>query len=113
MKNIIKISLLFVLGTLVFSLFGTSFTLLFDNFNSVILYVSTGSIGLVFMEILSFLGWLLDLLFFDSAIGGYTLTMAPSITVGSISWVLSLFRLLFGLSMFVLLLSLIFGYGGE
>ena len=113
MKNIIKLSLLFILGVMVFSLFGTSFTLLFDNFNNVVLYVSTGSIGMVFMEILSFLGWLLDLLFFDSAIGSYTLSIAPSVTVGSISWVLTLFRLLFGLSVFVLLLSLIFGYGGE
>lgn len=113
MKSIIKFGLLFLLASLVFSLFGTSFTLLFDNFNGVVTYISTGSIGMVLMEIVTFIAWLLDLLFLNSAISSYTLVTAPSVTVGSISWVLTLFRMFLGLTIFVLLISLVFGYGGE
>lgn len=113
MKNIVKFGLLFILASLVFSLFGTSFTLLFDNFNGVMSYIATGSIGMVLMEIVSFIAWLLDLIFLNDAIGSYTLVTAPSITTGSISWVLTLFRMFLGLTIFVLLLSLVFGYGGE
>lgn len=113
MKGIIKFGLMFLLASIVFSLFVTTFTLLFDGLYNSITYISTGSIGMVLTELITFIGWLLDLLFLSTSVNSYTLVTAPSITVGSIAWVLSLFRLFLGLSIFILILSLIFGKGGT
>ena len=113
MKDIVKFGLIFLLSSLVFSLFGTYISPLFDSLSSSITYITTGSIGMVLNEVVTFIGWLLDLIFLNSALGSYTLSTAPSITVGSISWVLSLFRLILGCIVFVLIFSLIFGKGGN
>lgn len=113
MKEIVKFGLIFLLSSLVFSLFGAYISPLFDSLSGSISYLTTGSIGMVLTEIVTFIGWLLDLIFLNGSIGSYTLATTPSITIGSISWVLSLFRLMLGCVVFVLIFSLIFGKGGN
>lgn len=113
MKGVIKFGIMFLLTSVVFSLFGTTFTLLFDGLYNSVTYISTGSIGMVLTELVTFIGWLLDLLFLSSDINSYTFATVPTVTVGSISWALSIFRLFLGLSIFILILSLIFGKGGT
>lgn len=113
MKNILKFAFIFLLSSMVFSLFGSYVTNLFVSFNGTLYYITTGSIGMVLTEIISFVGWLLDLIFLNTVINSYTLVTAPSVTVGSIAYALSLFRILLGCSIFILLLSLVFGKGGS
>lgn len=113
MKNILKFAFIFLFSSLIFSFFGSYVTVLFSSFNGTLNYITTGSIGLVLTQIISFIGWLLDLIFLNTSINSYTLITAPNITIGSIGYVLTFFRILLGCSIFILLLSLVFGKGGS
>ena len=107
MSNILRFSVLFLLLSVVLSLFGAYVETLFLSFNGVLTYISSGNIGLVLTTLLSYLGWLLDLLFLNNSLGYTNLKLAPSVVIPSISWALTFFRILLGCTIFVLLLSLI------
>jgi len=113
MRELLKFGILFVIASVILSLLGSYLTNVFGLFGATMTYVTTGSIGLVFSSILSYIGWFLDLLFLTDSNAYYTLINAPSVSVGSIAWALTAFRVLAGAVIFVLLFSLIFGKRGE
>lgn len=78
---------------------------IFDVFGASLGYVTTGSVGAVLTAIVGYVGWFLDLLFLNQTIN-YTTTFG-NISVGSIAWALTFFRVLFGLFALVLILKLI------
>ncbi len=106
MSGILKFGIFFVLCSVVLAVLGTSITLIFDLFGSSLSYISTGNIGIVITSLAGYVGWFLDLLFLGS-FTGYT-THFGAIEIASLSWVLTFARVVFGLSVFVVLLSLIF-----
>ena len=112
MVKFAKTGVLIILISVVFSLLLGLLTPVFGLFTGSINYISTGSVGLVLTTILSFLTWFLDLIFLDINSAYYTLKLAPSVTVGSINWAVSVFRIIAGCSIFVIILSLIFGNRG-
>ena len=81
--------------------------------NSVIVYVSTGSVGMLLSETVSIIGWLLDILFIQESFTEYSLITVPSIIIPSINWLLTIFRVMFYTGLFIIVLSLIFGHGGN
>lgn len=108
MRDIIKIGILFVMASLILSLFASYIVNIFASINGSLNYITTGSLGLVLSSLLTTIGGFIDTLFLNS-FNGYTMVFAPSTTIISISFVLTLFRLLFGLTLAVLITSLIFG----
>lgn len=105
MSDTLKFSLLFIICAVLLTTVSVYVSSIFDLFGASLNYVTTGSVGSVVNEIVGFCGWFLDLLFLSQAIQ-YT-TYFGGIQIGSISWALTLFRVIFGLSVFVLILKLI------
>lgn len=113
MNGILKFGILFMLLSVVLASFTTYVSTLFGTFGVTLTYISTGSVGLVISNLIVFIGWFLDLLFLNDSLAYTHLSLAPTIVVPSISYALTFFRILLGCTIFVLLLSLIFGHKGE
>jgi len=110
MKGIMKFAILFMLCSLMLSFFGSYLTIAFDSVTSVVsTMTATTGVGLVLTSVWSFLAWAFDLLFISTNISYVNEVMSSSIQIGSISWALSFVRLVFGDSLIVLIISLIFG----
>lgn len=110
MQNIVKTAILFVLGSLVLSFFGTYLTAMFSSVSGTLTYATNPyNIGLILTSVWSYLSWSFDILFFSNSISYTNQVMDSSIVIGSISWSLTLFRILLGSTLIVLIISLIFG----
>ena len=81
--------------------------------SSVITYVSTGSVGMLLAQVVGVIGWLLDILFISTSFNDYSLITVPSIVIPSLTWILTIFRVVFYSSLLIIILSLIFGHGGN
>lgn len=113
MNGIVKFGILFMLLSVVLASFGTYVSTLFGSFGATMTYISTGSVGLVISSLVGYVGWFLDLIFLNDSLAYSTLSLAPSITIPSIAYALTFFRILLGCTIFVLILSLVFGHKGE
>lgn len=102
----LKFGLLFIICSVLLTTLSVYATNIFEMFGASLDYVSTGSVGAVIGAIVSYCGWFLDLLFLNSNIQPYTTTFG-GVAVGSISWLLTIFRVLFGLFALILILKLI------
>lgn len=110
MKSLIKTAILFVVTSLVLSFFGSYLTLAFGSMSAVLSFVSSsGGVGLVLSSVFSFLTWLFDLIFMSNSVAYTNQLMDASIKIGSVAWGLSFFRVLFGCTLIVFIISLIFG----
>lgn len=105
---ILRFSMLFLFGALIISLIGSYVVNVFILMGySTDLLLSSDFID-VFQSISSFFGWLFDTLFL-TGVSTYTLATVPDITLSNFSWVYSLIRFIFGLSIVILVASLLFG----
>lgn len=110
MNSIIKFGILFVLCSLVLSFFGSYLTVAFDAMGGTLNYITDQhGIGLVLSSIWSFLAWAFDLIFLNTSVSYTNSVISSSIEIGSISWALTFFRILFGCTIIVFIISLIFG----
>lgn len=110
MKSILKFAMLFLLGSLVLSFFGSFLTVAFTSMGSTIsVMTQTTGVGLVLSSIWEFLAWAVDLIFINTDFVYSNALMSDSIQIGSISWALSFFRMIFGATLIVFIISLIFG----
>lgn len=106
MSNYLKFGILFLVCAVLLTLLSVYVGSIFEMFGASLNYVTTGSVGAVMSAIIGYVGWFLDLLFLNQSIN-YT-TYFGNIQIGSISWMLTIFRLLFGLFALILILKLIF-----
>lgn len=106
MSNYLKFGILFLVCAVLLTLLSVYVGSIFEMFGASLNYVTTGSVGAVMSAIIGYVGWFLDLLFLNQSIN-YT-TYYGNIQIGSISWMLTIFRLLFGLFALILILKLIF-----
>lgn len=109
MKDILKFSLLFVICAVLLTLITGFATPIFDSFGASLNYITTGSVGSVLESIVGFIGWFLDFLFIGTETT-YT-TYYGGIEVYSLSWVITFVRVVFGLSVLILILKLIIDRG--
>lgn len=110
MNSIIKFGILFVVASLILSFFGSYLTVAFDSMSGTLsLITNQYGIGLVLTSIWSFLSFAFDLIFLNSSISYTNSVMSSTIQIGSISWALTFFRVLFGCTIIVFIISLIFG----
>lgn len=110
MQKILKTAILIVLFTLVFSFFGSYLTIAFTSMSAALNYATTPTgVGLVLSSIWTFLSWAFDLIFLNTEMTYVNSVLPASIHIGSISWALTFFRLLFGCTLIVFIISLIFG----
>lgn len=105
MRDIVKFSILFIVCALLLTIISGYVAPVFSMFGASFNYISTGSVGIVFAEIVGFVGWFLDILFISNEVV-YT-TYYGGIAVGSLSWALTFVRVVFGLVVAVLILNLI------
>lgn len=105
MQNYIQFSILFIICSLLLVVIGSYISSVFELFGSSFNYVTTGSVGAVLTAIIGYVGWFLDVLFIKPSFS-YTTTFG-NVYVGSISWALTIFRVLFGLLVLVIILKLI------
>lgn len=106
MSNYLKFGILFLVCAVLLTLLSVYVGSIFEMFGASLNYVTTGSVGAVMSAIIGYVGWFLDLLFLNQSIN-YT-TYYGNIQIGSIAWMLTIFRLLFGLFALILILKLIF-----
>ncbi len=110
MQSVLKFGILFVVCSLILSFFGSYLTIAFDSMGGTLsLITDKYGIGLVLSSIWSFLSWAFDLIFLNSSINYTNSILDSSIQIGSISWALTFFRVLFGSTIIVFIISLIFG----
>ena len=102
----IKFGFLFLICSLLLTILSVYVSGIFDMFGASLDYVTTGSVGAVMSAIIGYIGWFLDILFLNINIGSYS-TYYGGVYIGSISWALTLFRVLFGLFALILILKLI------
>lgn len=106
MGNILKFSILFIVCSVLLSVLSAYVNSLFLLFGASIDYVTTGSVGSVFYALAGYFGWFLDLLFLNQNVN--YVTHFGGMRILSIAWALTIFRVLFGLSVLILILKLIF-----
>lgn len=82
----------------------------FGSVSSVISFVTSSSgVGIVLASTFSYIAWFLDLIFMSNGFVYTNQLMDASIQISSIAWGLSFFRVLFGCTLIVFIISLIFG----
>lgn len=106
MIGYLKFGILFIVCAVLLTTLSVYVSSIFEMFGASLNYVTTGSVGVVLTAIVGYIGWFLDLLFLDTNIAQYTTTFG-GVAVGSISWLLTIFRVLFGLFAMILILKLI------
>lgn len=105
MNSLLRFSLLFVVVSVVLVGFG-NFGSILSLFSAGFTYVTTGLVGQVLTAILGFIAFLFDTLFLADTTLVYT-THYGGIVLGSFSWLFTVVRAIFGLSIVILLIKLI------
>lgn len=106
MVNILKFSILFIVCAVLLSVLSVYVNSMFLMFGASIDYVTTGSVGAVLYALTGYFGWFFDLLFLNQNVN--YVTHFGGMQIMSIAWALTIFRVLFGLSVLILILKLIF-----
>lgn len=106
MLNYLKFGILFLVCSVLLTVLSVYVSSVFEMFGASLNYITTGSVGVVLVSIIGYVGWFLDLLFIDTNISAYYTTFG-GVFVGSINWLLTIFRVLFGLFALILILKLI------
>lgn len=109
MREFLKFGLLFVITSVLLTLITGYLSNIFNLMGASLNYVTTGSVGSVLSAIVGYVGWFLDLLFLNESIS-YT-TYYGAIEVGSISWALTFARVVFGVTVMIIILKLIIDRG--
>lgn len=103
------VSIFFIM--IILSLFGTVLTSIIGIATGTIGYFTTGGLFLFISDIVEFVGFCLDTLFLNN-FSSYTYVFTPTITIFSLNFILSFFRICLGSTLIIIVFSLIFGKKG-